>query len=338
MTSPALAAPTPTGARERPAAPGDLAIRTTGLTKRFGSQTAVDSVDLAVPHGSVYGFLGPNGSGKTTTIRMLLGLVTPSAGSSVLLGHPMPDQAGSALPAVGSLVEGPAFHPYLSGRANLARLDAADLWADPRTARTRIDAALDRVGLLAAATKRYRAYSLGMRQRLAIAAALLAPRDLLILDEPTNGLDPQGTREVRHLIGTLAEDGATVFVSSHLLSEVEQICTHLGVMSEGRLVAQGTTSVIRGSSAAVARVVTVEPDAAVRVLTALGLADVEAVALAGGLDGAFEVRADPGTRPPEEIVAALVGGGVGVRSFTVSIPSLEDLFVSLTGEGFDVGR
>ena len=177
------------------------AVETVGLTKRFGQQVAVDGIAMRVPQGSVYGFLGPNGSGKTTTIRMLLGLVEPTAGRRSLLGLPMPHGAGDALPRVGSLVEGPAFHPYLSGRSNLARLDAADLLADPRTAGRRIDAALDRVGLLAAAGKRYRAYSLGMRQRLAIAAALLAPRDLLVLDEPTNGLDPQGTREVRSLIG-----------------------------------------------------------------------------------------------------------------------------------------
>ena len=188
----------------------------------------MDAIDLVVPRGSVYGFLGPNGSGKTTTIRMLLGLVRPSAGTSSLLGERIPQGGQAVLPRVGSLVEGPAFHPYLSGRANLQRLDAADLTADPRTARQRIDAALDRVGLLAAAGKRYRAYSLGMRQRLAIAAALLRPRELLVLDEPTNGLDPQGTREVRHLVASLASDGTTVFVSSHLLSEVEQMCTHLG--------------------------------------------------------------------------------------------------------------
>ena len=145
----------------------------------------------------------------------------------------MPGGASRTLRRVGALVEGPAFHPYLSGRANLARLDAADPHSDARTAPARIDAALDRVGLLPAATKRYRAYSLGMRQRLAIANALLVPRDLLVLDEPTNGLDPQGTREVRHLIGELADDGTTVLVSSHLLSEVDQMCSHVGVMFEG---------------------------------------------------------------------------------------------------------
>ena len=304
------------------------AVETVGLTKRFGQQVAVDGIAMSVPQGSVYGFLGPNGSGKTTTIRMLLGLVEPTAGRRSLLGLPMPHGAGDALPRVGSLVEGPAFHPYLSGRSNLARLDAADLLADPRTAGRRIDAALDRVGLLAAAGKRYRAYSLGMRQRLAIAAALLAPRDLLVLDEPTNGLDPQGTREVRSLIGSLASDGTTVLVSSHLLAEVEQICTHLGVMREGRLVAQGTVAEVRGTGPAVVRVQTRQPEAAACVLDELGVEQVTR--------GAGEVHGIPGDLEPEKIVAALVHAGVGIQGFSVARSSLEDLFVALTGEGFDV--
>ena len=304
------------------------AVETVGLTKRFGQQVAVDGIAMRVPQGSVYGFLGPNGSGKTTTIRMLLGLVEPTAGRRSLLGLPMPHGAGDALPRVGSLVEGPAFHPYLSGRSNLARLDAADLLADPRTAGRRIDAALDRVGLLAAAGKRYRAYSLGMRQRLAIAAALLAGRDLLVLDEPTNGLDPQGTREVRSLIGSLAADGTTVLVSSHLLAEVEQICTHLGVMREGRLVAQGTVAEVRGAGPAVVRVQTRQPEAAARVLDELGVEQVTR--------GAGEVHGIPGDLEPEKIVAALVHAGVGIQGFSVARSSLEDLFVALTGEGFDV--
>ena len=283
---------------------------------------------MVVPRGAVYGFLGPNGSGKTTTIRMLLGLVEATAGTRSLLGHPIPAGAGAVLPRVGALVEGPAFHPYLSGRANLARLDAADLYSDPRTAGRRIDAALDRVGLLAAATKRYRAYSLGMRQRLAIAAALLGPRELLVLDEPTNGLDPQGTREVRHLVASLAHDGATVLVSSHLLSEVEQICTHLGVMSEGRLVAQGPIEELRGSGLATVRVTTSQVGEAAAVLTRVGVQDV--------MTGRGEVHGTPGSVDPEAIVAALVHAGVGVRGFAVATPSLEDLFVGLTGEGFNV--
>jgi ABC-type multidrug transport system ATPase subunit len=313
------------------AAPPGAAVQTAGLTKRFGDRLAVDDLDLVVPRGAVYGFLGPNGSGKTTTIRMLLGLVEPTTGTRSLLGHAMPGEAGRALPRVGALVEGPAFHPYLSGRRNLARLDAADLWSDPRTSARRIDAALDRVGLLAAATKRYRAYSLGMRQRLAIAAALLAPRELLVLDEPTNGLDPQGTREVRHLVASLAQDGATVLVSSHLLSEVEQICTHLGVMSEGRLVAQGPTEELRRGGATTVRVRTPQPADAAAVLTRLGLVDVTARA-----DEVAGTPRDGADVAPEAIVAALVAAEVPVRGFAVTTPSLEDLFVHLTGEGFDV--
>jgi ABC-type multidrug transport system ATPase subunit len=304
------------------------AIATAGLTKRFGAQTAVDAIDLSVPRGAVYGFLGPNGSGKTTTIRMLLGLVHATSGAIDVLGSPVPMRASDVLPRVGSLVEGPAFHPYLSGRANLGRLDAADRFADPRTSAARIDAALDRVGLLGAARKRYRAYSLGMRQRLAIAAALLTPRDLLVLDEPTNGLDPQGTREVRTLIASLAGEGATVLVSSHLLSEVEQVCSHLGVMRQGRLVAQGTVAQVRSGAQPVVDVVTSMPQEAAGVLGALGLVDI-ALTAAG-------VQAAAGDVEPERIVAELVAAGVGVRGFAVQVPSLEDLFVALTGEGFDV--
>jgi ABC-2 type transport system ATP-binding protein len=305
-----------------------VAVRTRGLTKRFGSQTVVDAIDLEVPEGAVYGFLGPNGSGKTTTIRMLLGLVAASAGEVELFGADMPRRAAEVLPAVGSLVEGPAFHPYLSGRSNLQRLDAADRTADPGTARTRVDAALDRVGLLAAATKRYRAYSLGMRQRLAIAAALLTPKDLLVLDEPTNGLDPQGTREVRQLVGSLAGDGTTVLVSSHLLSEVEQMCSHLGVMHVGRLVAQGSSAELRGQGVAEATVETEQPGEAARVMRELGLTDVRTTrATATGTIGVVA---------PEKVVAACVHAGVAVTGFRVGRPTLEDVFVSLTGEGFDV--
>jgi ABC-2 type transport system ATP-binding protein len=319
------------GASARTFAPGGTghAIVTRGLTKRFrGGQVAVDGVDLAVPAGSVFGFLGPNGSGKTTTIRMLLGLIAPTAGEWELLGVPMPAGRARALPRVGAVVEGPAFYPYLTGEANLRRYDAADPTADPATARERIGAALERVGLAAAARKRYRAYSLGMRQRLAIAAALLGPRDLLVLDEPTNGLDPQGTREVRALVRDIAADGTTVFVSSHLLAEVEQMCTHVGVMRSGRLVAQGEIADLLGSGAGRVRVETGDPEWAAKVLDSLGLTDVR---VAGE-----EVTADAGTMLPEDVIAVLVCQDVAVRSFTVVKPSLEDVFVGLTGEGFDV--
>jgi ABC-2 type transport system ATP-binding protein len=303
-------------------------VSTTGLTKRFRRQVVVDGIDLEVPEGAVYGFLGPNGSGKTTTIRMLLGLISATAGEIRLLGRPMPAGAAAVLPRVGSLVEGPAFHPYLSGRANLGRLDAADRASDPRTSPARIDAALNRVGLLAAAEKRYRAYSLGMRQRLAIASALLMPRALLVLDEPTNGLDPQGTREVRHLIGDLASDGVTVLVSSHLLAEVDQMCSHIGVMYEGRLVAQSSMGELRSSTVQTVRVVTDRTEDAARVLRELALSDITV--------GAGFVTANLGNVAVEKIVPNLVNDGVPVLGFAVQQPSLEDVFVSLTGEGFDV--
>jgi ABC-2 type transport system ATP-binding protein len=323
---------------ERPGAPArrpagtagtaGLAIATSGLVKRFGGQMAVAGIDLAVPRGCVYGFLGPNGSGKTTTIRMLLGLIQPTSGSQRLLGVDMPGGATAVLPSVGSLVEGPAFYPQLSGRANLARLDAADRVASPRTAPARIDRALDRVGLLAAAGKRYRAYSLGMKQRLAIAAGLLQPRKLMILDEPTNGLDPQGTREVRALIREIAGDGTTVFVSSHLLAEVDQICSHVGVMRAGELVFQGTLDEMRGRGAARILVRTSEPALASEVLAGLGLADIT---VAGR-----EVTAQLGDEAPETVCAKLVHAGVPVAGLDTPRASLEDLFVELTGEGFDV--
>jgi ABC-type multidrug transport system ATPase subunit len=245
-----------------------------------------------------------------------------------LLGRPVPRDAGQVLPRVGALVEGPAFHPYLSGRDNLVRLDAADRTADPGTARRRVDEALDRVGLLAAKGKRYRAYSLGMRQRLALAASMLSPRELLILDEPTNGLDPQGTREVRTLITHLAADGATVLLSTHLLSEVEQVCSHVGIMHLGKLVAQAPLVEMRQQAIPRARVDTDRPQDAARVLAGLGLSDVEV-----GADSATGILGDIA---PEKVVAALVQDGVPVRGFGVLAPDLEDVFVSLTGEGFDV--
>jgi len=309
----------------------DLAIGTRGLTKRFrGGQVAVDSVDLAVPRGAVYGFLGPNGSGKTTTIRMLLGLIAATAGEASLLGSPMPAAARSVLPRVGALIEGPAFHPYLSGRANLGRLDAVDRTADPATSGRRIDDALTRVGLANAAAKRYRQYSLGMKQRLGLAAALLQPRELLVLDEPTNGLDPQGTREVRGLIRELAADGTTVFVSSHLLAEIEQVCSHVGIMSAGRLVLQGPLAGLRSDQDVVVTVRTSATDLASAVLARLGLSVTTR--------SSTSVSADAGAVAPEDVASALVHAGVPLQGLAVTRPTLEDLFVSLTGEGFDVAR
>ncbi|MDQ1602590.1 MAG: type transport system ATP-binding protein [Actinomycetota bacterium] len=311
------------------ARPATAAITTTGLTKRFpGGQVAVDAVDLDVPRGSVYGFLGPNGSGKTTTIRMLLGLVGATAGTHELLGVQMPRGGLDVLPRVGALVEGPAFHPYLGGRDNLLRLDSGDRTAPGRESRQRVDLALERVGLSAAARKRYRKYSLGMRQRLGLAAALLRPRDLLVLDEPTNGLDPQGTREVRNLLREASTEGATVFVSSHLLSEIEQVCTHVGVMSHGRLVFQGSLPELRAAAGLRVRIETTRPEAASEVLRRLGTGKPEL--------RPNGVVAELGTVPSDQVTAELVAHGVDVRQLVVERPDLEELFVGLTGEGFDV--
>ena len=312
-------------------APGGLAIRTQGLTKRFGKQVAVDAIDLAVPRGAVFGFLGPNGSGKTTTIRVMLGLAAASSGSTEVLGRDVPGALRAVLPRVGALVEGPAFYPYLSGAANLHRLDTANREAPSSTRTARVERALERVGLSHAAGKKVRAYSLGMKQRLGIANALLSPRELLVLDEPTNGLDPQGTREVRALVRSLAAGGTTVFVSSHLLAEVEQMCTHVGVMSAGSLVAQGSLDELRQVGDARVTVQTPDPAAAREVLAALGLeADQDG--------GAVTAPLPPGAPEPEAIVAALVRHDIRVRGFAVTRPSLEERFVALTGEGFDIAQ
>jgi ABC-2 type transport system ATP-binding protein len=338
----------------------ELSIQTEGLTKRFGQHAAVDRIDLAVPTGAIFGFLGPNGSGKTTTIRLLLGLASATSGGIRVLGQEMPTHLRSVLPRVGALVEGPAFYPFLSGAANLHRLDTADRNAPSSTRRNRVAHSLHQVGLAHAAGKKVRAYSLGMKQRLGIANALLVPRELLILDEPTNGLDPQGTREVRSLVRSLAAEGTTVFVSSHLLAEVEQICTHAAIMSAGSLVAQGTLEHLRQSGQERVRVLTPDVAAARQVLARLGLVPetagtgratgTSAVLRAGGTprrsDGAGvapAVVAPIGgvaarSVPPEVIVSDLVSAGVRVRGFAVEGVSLEERFVALTGEGFDVAE
>lgn len=309
----------------------NLAIETVGLTKKFGSDNAVDDLSLSVPRGSVFGFLGPNGSGKTTTIRMLLGLAEASSGGITVLGHPIPKGLEDALPRVGALVEGPAFYPFMSGKNNLERMDAADRNSDPKTRSARVAAALDRVGLTNAAHKKVHAYSLGMKQRLGLANALLKPIELLILDEPTNGLDPQGTREVRALIRSLAAEGITIFVSSHLLSEIEQLCDHVAVMSAGKLLAQGSLSELRSHGETRLVLEVDEPDQAQILLTELGVTESRNVGsqLTAIVTTNFDVAS---------FNEQLVSKGVRVSEIRLERPSLEEYFVELTGEGFEVVR
>src|ERR1700729_3482497 len=223
---------------------GPLAVQTAGLTKRFGERTVVDDVALEIPQGAVCGFVGPNGAGKTTTIRMLLGLVRPTSGSGTILGGSLAEPA-SYLHKVGALIESPAFYPQLSGRENLKAL--ARLGGIPLAG---VDPVLERSGLLARAGDKYRSYSLGMKQRLGIAAAMLAGPELLVLDEPANGLDPAGIVEMRGLIKSCADDGMTVLVSSHLISEIEQICGYVVMIRAGRLVHQGSVAELRATQRA----------------------------------------------------------------------------------------
>ncbi|MFF1719896.1 ABC transporter ATP-binding protein [Streptomyces sviceus] len=332
MDQPSATDPDPEGSGD--GAGGDAGgdesvIRTRALTKRYrGGQLAVDGLDLTVPAGSVFGFLGPNGSGKTTTIRMLMGLIEPTSGTARVLGRPMPRASRTVLPHVGALIEGPALYGFLSGRDNLVRYDAADPTADPRTRNSRVAAALDRVGLAAAAGKKAKAYSLGMKQRLGLAAALLQPRRLLVLDEPTNGLDPQGMREIRSLVRELAADGTTVFLSSHLLDEIEQVCTHAAVMTQGRLITQGSVAELAAGARGRLVVTTPDPADAARVLKEQGVADV--------VIEEDRVTSDPPDGELADLNAALVTAGVRVRGFALERASLEDAFVALTGEGFDV--
>ena len=310
---------------------GQLAIETVGLVKAFGDQKAVADVSLSVPSGSVFGFLGPNGSGKTTTIRMLLGLAEATSGRINLLGHSIPKQVGEALPKVGALVEGPAFYPYMSGRNNLMRMDSADRNSNSKTRENRVDSALERVGLSNAANKKVHAYSLGMKQRLGLANALLKPRELLILDEPTNGLDPQGTREVRNLIRSLASEGITIFLSSHLLSEIEQLCSHVAVMRAGEIVAQGSLEEIRshGQTRLVLNVDKVTEAKAVLKLAGISKAKAVGKKIIASVDSDFDVA---------KINKQLVAKKIAVSEIRLEHPSLEEYFVDLTGEGFEVVR
>ncbi|WP_296370801.1 ABC transporter ATP-binding protein [Pseudonocardia sp.] len=296
-------------------------IRTASLTKRFGRVTAVNGVDLTVPAGVRFGLLGPNGSGKTTLVRMLLGLVHPTSGSVELLGRAMPRHAADVLPRVGALVENPAAWPHLSGRANLRLLDAAGRGGRGRDRKARVEDVLARVGLAGVDRRPVKAYSLGMRQRLGIAAALLRGPELLLLDEPTNGLDPRGIGEMRELLLGLSASGVTVVLSSHLLSEVEALCTRVGVMDAGRLVLTEDLDVLRSPTGHV-RIRTPDPGSVV------GLLNGQVVHRDGD---ALLVRApDAGV-----LNAQLVAAGITVTELSAERRSLEQVVLELTGAGSD---
>ncbi|MEJ2855478.1 MULTISPECIES: ABC transporter ATP-binding protein [unclassified Saccharothrix] len=315
---------TSTSARVESAPAGStrvLAARTRGLRKVYGQTVAVDRVDLDVPEGAVLGMLGPNGSGKTTTIRMLLGLVRPTEGEVELLGKALPDGAAAALPHVGALVEGPGFHPFLSGRENLRRVAAFEPLLATGSIKQAVEDALERVGLSAAAHRRYRGYSLGMKQRLGLAAALLVERRMIVLDEPTNGLDPAGTREVRNVIADLHHAGTTVVVSSHLLSEIEATCTHVAVLHRGTAVAQGELGELLQAENSALVIVTPEFNQALNVLR-----DAR-ISARPTMEG---VRVELiGTTPPE-VIAALVTAGIPVYEARLQRTGLEELFARLT--------
>ena len=300
-------------------------IRTTGLTKSYGSVRAVDGVGLDVRAGDIYGFVGANGSGKTTTVRMLLGLVLATSGQMQVLGEEMPRRRRNVLPRVGALIENPAAYPNLSGRRNLTLLDAAGPGGSRRTRNVRVGEALEQVGLAGVGRRPVKQYSLGMRQRLGLAAALMRTPELLILDEPTNGLDPQGILEIRELLLGLHAAGTTVFLSSHLLAEVEQLCDRVGVLDRGRLVLQDQLSAFQQPTG---RVLVGTPDPA------------EAVTVLSGVRNATVLHREGQQLVIEHPDSALlnrllVEGGVRVSELTTQQMSLEQSVLAVTGSSAD---
>jgi ABC-2 type transport system ATP-binding protein len=299
-----------------------------GFTKKFGDFVAVDSLSFEVRRGDVYGFLGPNGSGKSTTIRAVFGLVEPTEGEIRLLGRPAGGPGGRG--GVAGFVDAPGFYDYLSARDNLKILAAADRRkGEPPMARV-----LETVGLLGRARDKVKTYSTGMKQRLAIASALLREPEVLILDEPTNGLDPGGMRDVRALIRRLNEDGLTIFLSSHLLAEVEQLCNRVAVIGHGRLLAEGAIAEVVGgdNGRPKYRLVVDNVKTALRILEGGAHATGASVAEPADGLGGEEIRLAVGPEGPGPVVRDLVAGGVAVLALVPARPSLEDLFLELTEE------
>ena len=296
-------------------------LTTRALAKRYGKLRAVDGIDLDVEAGDVYGFLGANGSGKTTTVRMVLGLVLPTSGEIELLGERMPRGGRRVLPRVGALIEGPAHYGHLSGRENLVLLDASGRGGSWRTRSRRVAEVLEQVGLGGVGRRPVKNYSLGMRQRLGLAGALLRRPELLVLDEPTNGLDPQGITEIRELLLDLNRGGTTVFLSSHLLAEVEQLCTRVGVLDRGRLVLQERLAELTAPTGATV-VHSPEPQ---RVRAALD----------GGVLAVDGERLVVRGADPAAINARLVAAGIPVSGLALERPTLEEVVLAATGAGSD---
>ncbi|MGY1974014.1 ABC transporter ATP-binding protein [Nocardia gipuzkoensis] len=292
----------------------DSIVVTRGLTKRYGEHTAVDGVSMSVAAGEIYGFLGPNGAGKTTTLRMLAGLIRPSRGAATIAGHRPGDPA--VVRRIGVLIEGPGFYPYLSGRDNLRVLARYRGLGRPE-----VEEALARVGLVGRADDKFRTYSLGMKQRLGVGAALLGSPDLLILDEPTNGLDPAGMAEMRELITALAAEGHTVLLSSHLLGEVQEICDRVGVISQGRLLTQATVAQLRGGSSLVVRAEPLE----VALPAVRGLVGARSALLTGS---GIRIESDTVTAPA--VARAVAASGADLLELRVDEKSLEEVFFEMT--------
>jgi ABC-2 type transport system ATP-binding protein len=302
----------------------DFVIETEGLRKSFGEQIAVDGVDLRVPRGSAFGYLGPNGAGKTTLIRMLLGLTQPSAGTMRVLGRPMPKERSRALARVGAIVEEPGFHKHLSGRENLWIAAAA---REP-AAHLRIGKVLEQVGLADRADDRVSTYSQGMRQRLGIARCLLADPEVLILDEPTNGLDPGGIQEFRGLVRSWIAEGRTLVLSSHLLDEVEKICDHVAIVDRGRIVAQGSLAELSAGDDGAITICCDKPHEALSAIDGNGsLLEVEEIA--GGLRVLLRPE-EPLEKVAAELNNRLVGAGIAVHRLEPSHVSLEHRFLEIT--------
>jgi ABC-2 type transport system ATP-binding protein len=299
-------------------------VETSGLVKRFGERVAVDHVDLHIPRGSAFGYLGPNGAGKTTLIRMLLGLTDATAGTMRLLGRPVPAERAKALARVGAIVEEPRFHSHLSGRENLRVIAAA---REPE-AHGRVDGALARVGLTQRADERVKRYSLGMRQRLGVARSLLADPELLILDEPTNGLDPAGIHEFRDMIRSFVTEGRTVLLSSHLLDEVEKICDEVAIVNRGRVVMQGSIAELAAGGEQSILIATSDDERALTIL-----ADHRAVASASPAADGIRVRLQSDAQAEaaaDDVGRRIVLAGLAIRRFEPARMSLERRFLEIT--------